>query len=198
MSRKRDRKHVKSSLDIAMQKAKDMPKRGVHEEEREARIPEGELKDLREKAGKAGEYYERMLRVAAELENYKKRAERERADLLKYGQEELVAELLTVMDNFERAMSASGSAKDVDSLVDGVKLIQKQLLSVLKKNGVEPIEAVGKPFNPELHEAISQVETDDHPDGTVIAEQLRGYTMNGRLLRPSAVTVSKSPGGDED
>ena len=192
--KKGEKKYVKSSRDIAMERAEAMA-RGVppadRDELEEVCLPASKMKELQEKAARADEYYDTMLRAAAELENYKKRIERERQNLLKFGQEELMSDLLLVLDNYERALESTESSKDVKNIVDGIKLIQKQLLSVLKKSGLEPIEALGKPFNPELHEAISQVETDDYPDGTVIGEQLKGYTLNKRLLRPSVVTVSK-------
>jgi molecular chaperone GrpE len=193
MSKRHEKKHVKSSVDIAMEKAHSMASGEEHKQVgKEVTIPDSELHELREKASKADEYHDRMLRAVAELENYKRRVERERVELLKYGQAELMAELLTVLDNFERALSAAESTRDVKNIVSGVKLIQKQLLSVLEKSGLEPIEAVGKQFNPELHEALGEVETEDHPDGTVVSEQLKGYLLNKRLLRPAAVTVSRN------
>jgi molecular chaperone GrpE len=187
---------VKKNVNSAMEKAAKMAEERPVDGEltgREAVVPEDELRALREKASKGDEYYDRMLRTMAELENYRKRAGREREEILKYGQEELIAELLLVMDNFQRALDAAGGKKECANLFQGVELIQKQLLSVLKKNGLEPIEAVGKPFDPQKHEALSQVVTDECPDGTVVSEQLRGYMLNGRLLRPSAVVVAKSP-----
>lgn len=191
-----DKKHVPSHLDIAMEKAEAMTKEGAREKveaHREERIPEAEAAALRDKAAKAGEYYDRLLRTAADFENYKKRAERDREDLRKFATEDLMAELVAVLDNFERAVTASGAAADSKGLAEGVRLIQKQLSTVLQNKGLRQIDALGKPFNPELHEAIAQVESAEHPDGTVIAEHLKGYTLNGRLLRPAAVTVSRLP-----
>jgi molecular chaperone GrpE len=190
---KHEKKHVKSHLEIALEKAAAMAHEapaGEHAPPPETRVPEEELKALREKAAKADEYYNRLLRTAADLENYKKRAERERGDLLKFGQEELMAELIVVLDNFERALASAGLSAAAKGLADGVSLIRKQLLTVLGKFGLRPIEAVGQKFNPELHEAVAQVETDAQPEGTVVGEQLRGYTLNGRLLRPAVVTVA--------
>jgi molecular chaperone GrpE len=192
--KKHDDEDVKSNLEIAMEKADKMatgapsPEKEAH---KEAHLPEEDLRALREKAAKADEYYDRLLRMAADLDNYKKRAERERSDLLKYANEEIMSDLLGVLDNFERALQAAETGADPTQLVEGVKLIRKQLLTALQKHGLAPIEAIGKPFNPEFHEAVAQAESDEHPEGTVLTEQLKGYTLNGRLLRPAVVVTSK-------
>ncbi|HOE26621.1 MAG: nucleotide exchange factor GrpE [Candidatus Aureabacteria bacterium] len=190
-----DKKQVKTHLDIAMEKAQAMTQGAPAASPEKERAAAHELAALREKAAKADEYHDRMLRIAADLENYKKRAERDRLDLLKYGQEELMAELLGVIDNLERALAAAQTPADAKGLIDGVALIRRQFLSALGKFGLQPIEALGKPFNPEFHEAVAQVETDGHPEGTVVDETLRGYTLNGRLLRPSVVGVAAPPKG---
>lgn len=196
----RKRQEVKSNLEIAMEKAAAMSQEAPPgpATAAEARVREDELNALREKAAKADEYYDRLLRTAAELENYRKRAEREKSDLLKFGQEELMADLLPVLDNFERALAAAGSSPHPDAVAEGVKLIHKQLAAVLTQNGLQPIEAVGKQFDPELHEAIAQVETDKSPAGTILSEQLKGYALNGRLLRPAVVTVAVNKGAAEE
>jgi len=190
-----DSKDVRSTLEIAMEKAKKMahgaPPQGK-EGRRDAHLPEDEMVALREKASKADEYYDRLLRTSADFENYKKRTARERSDILTLAHEEIMSELIVVLDNFERALSAADACAESKQITDGVKLIQKQLLTVLQKNGLQPIEAIGQPFNPELHEANAEVETDEYPDGTVVAEQLKGYTLDRRLLRPAVVTVSRS------
>jgi len=201
--RQHDQSHVKSNIEIAMEKAKAMGGAPAAAEPRPgAVVPEDELKALREKAAKADECYDRMLRAAADLENYKKRVEREKSELLKFGQEGLMAEIIPVLDNFDRALSAAGSPTPSDPVLEGVKLIRKQLLAALEHNGLQPIEAVGQPFNPELHEALAKVETDDQPEGTIVTEHLKGYLLNGRLLRPAAVTVAvpkrTSGAGEED
>jgi molecular chaperone GrpE len=192
--KKHDGKDVKSNLEIALEKAEKMTtgtqSRGK-EARKEAHLPEEELRLLREKAAKADEYYDRLLRAAADLENYKKRAERERSDIIKFAHEEMMSDLIVVLDNLERALQAAETSADPAQLAEGVKLIRKQLLTVLQKYGLRPIEAIGKPFNPEFHEAVAQVETDEHPEGTVLTEQLKGYTLDSRLLRPSVVVTSK-------
>jgi molecular chaperone GrpE len=191
---------VKSKLDIAMEKAESLGRAAggaPPAPAAQAAVPAEELAALRDKAAKADEYYDRLLRTAADLENYRKRVERERADLLKFGQEEIMSDLIPVLDNFERALEAAGGAGDKAQLLEGVKLIRKQLLSVLRKYGLEQIESLAQPFNPERHEAVAELPSDDHAHGTVVAEHLKGYTLNGRLLRPSAVTVSRAPGDEE-
>ena len=181
---------MKSNLEIAMDKAEKMAT-GAPPHGKEAHLPEEELRALREKAAKADEYYDHWLRAAADLENYKKRAERERSDLLKYAHEEIMSDLIVVLDNFERALAAAETSAGSTQLTEGVRLIRKQLLAVLQKYGLRPIEAIGKPFNPEFHEAVAQAETDEHPEGTVLTEQLKGYTLDNRLLRPAVVVTSK-------
>ncbi|MCX6357774.1 MAG: nucleotide exchange factor GrpE [Candidatus Aureabacteria bacterium] len=199
--KKHHKDHVKSNIEIAMEKAAAAAP-GVNPQGQKPPQPppsDAELAALREKAAKADEYYNRLLRTTADLENYKKRVERERSDLLKFAHEELMAELITVLDNFERALAAAHTVKDVAGVTEGINLIHKQLLDVLRKFGLSPIAAIGQPFNPQLHEAIAQKESDAHPEGTVMAEHLKGYTLDTRLLRPAAVTVATkkaSPAAD--
>lgn len=117
-----------------------------------------------------------------------KRAIRERAELIKFGGENLARELLQVIDNVERALDHMPADTD-KSLVEGLHMTMNQFRAVLQKQGVEPIRTQNQSFNPEFHEAVGQ-ETSEHPEGTVIKEHLKGYTMHGRLLRPARVVVS--------
>jgi molecular chaperone GrpE len=137
------------------------------------------------------ERYDRMLRTIADYENSKKRAEREKEEFLKYAVEGFVKELIPTLDSIRRAIESTTESKDFDSLSEGVQLIHKQLLDLLDKRGVMPIEAVGEPFDPTLHEAIMHIESDDVPENAVIQEFQRGYTLHGRVIRPSMVSVSK-------
>lgn len=134
---------------------------------------------------------EQLMRVAADFENYKRRQERERSEMTKFAGQKVIAEMLPVIDNFERALQTEPKPEEFENFIDGVKMIQKQFMDVLSKAGVEAIEAMGQPFNPEFHEAIMQEENSDVPDETVVGEFQTGYTMHGRLLRPSVVKVSK-------
>lgn len=131
-----------------------------------------------------------LKRLAADFENFRRRQVQEREDLFKYGQKDLILSLLPVVDNFERAITASKDAKDVTSVIEGIEKIQKQLIDAMQKNGVELIEALDKPFDPNFHEAVQQMVNDEKPDQTVINELQKGYTLSGRVIRPSMVVVS--------
>lgn len=135
---------------------------------------------------------EQLMRIAADFENYKRRQEREREELGKFAGQQLITGLLPVIDNFERGLQTEPSPEDVHNFVEGIRMIHRQFLDVLTKAGVQPIDAMGEPFNPEFHEAIMSEENPDVPDETVIGEFQRGYVMHGRLLRPSVVKVSKA------
>jgi molecular chaperone GrpE len=137
---------------------------------------------------------EQLLRVSAEFENYKKRAQRHMEDFKKYANEALLRELLTVVDNLERAISSSvdiAAAKSSDAcIVEGVELTLKEIMRVLEKFHVTPIDALGKSFDPSIHEAVMQEETDVFPSNTVCKVLQKGYMIHDRLLRPAMVSVS--------
>ena len=145
----------------------------------------------REKESK--ENYDRYLRAAADLDNYRKRAARERADIVKYGKEDLIRDILPFLDSLDRALEHKDT-DDAQAFRDGVALIQEQLLCCLKKHGVERIESVGVNFDPNIHEALMQMESPDHEDNQVVSEMEKGYLLNGRLIRPSRVCVCKNTG----
>lgn len=154
------------------------------------------LKDLEEKLSaaqtEAHENHDRMLRMAAEFENYKKRTVREMEDLKKYATENLIRQLLTVVDNLERAIaSAPADNQNGQSVVDGVALTLAEVMKILEKHHVSPIEALGELFDPSFHQAMCQAESDEHPPNTVVQEYQRGYLIHDRLLRPAMVMVSK-------
>lgn len=136
-----------------------------------------------------------MLRVAAEFENYKKRVRREQTELMKYAGENIIKDLIPILDNFERAINSAKSNSSFDSFYQGVDLICKQMLDLLKQRGVSQIEAVGKNFDPNLHEAIVHMPSNEHPENTVIEEFQRGYMLNDRVVRPAIVSVSKKVEG---
>lgn len=135
--------------------------------------------------------YDLYLRSQAEIDNLKKRYQKERQDLLKFANDSLIKQLLPVADNLENAIDHSQSETSVDALREGVELTLKALMDVLQKVGVESIEAVGEPFDPNFHEAVSEVVDDGVETGTVLKELQKGYTLNQRLLRPSMVIVSR-------
>ena len=134
---------------------------------------------------------DRLLRTAAEFDNYRKRIDRERRDLSEYAASEVLSELLPIIDNLERALVTPGVAGD-DPFRKGVELIHKQMLDLLRKRGVRPIEATGTMFDPKYHNAVIHEESSEHPDGKVIQELQRGYMLGERLLRPAMVKVAKS------
>jgi molecular chaperone GrpE len=148
-------------------------------------------KELEEKEKEAKDNLDRFLRVAADLENYKKRAAREKEDYLKFAIEDLIKAILPAIDNLERAVNHSEKAVDLQSLVAGVKLTIQQLLQSLNKFGLSSIESVGKPFDPAVHEAMMVVETDQHEPNQVVEEFHKGYLLHERLIRPAGVSVSK-------
>jgi len=136
------------------------------------------------------DYYDRLLRITAEFDNYRKRTERERRDLIAHAAGDLLGDLLPVVDDFERALAADG--QDGPAYRQGVEIIQKQLLDVMTRHGVSPIEAVGTDFDPLKHQAVTHEASESHRDGEVIEELRRGYTLRDRLLRPSMVKVAKA------
>jgi molecular chaperone GrpE len=131
------------------------------------------------------------VRMQAEFQNFKKRVEKEKADIYKFANEKLVIELLGVMDNVERAIGSMDTSESNKNVVDGVQMIQKTLEDFLKKHQVEVIEAVGTPFDPQKHHAVMTEASEDHPSETVIEEFQRGYELNGKVVRPSMVKVSE-------
>jgi len=153
-----------------------------------------ELAELKEalatKEKESKDNYERYLRALAELDNYKKRAARDKAEIIKYGKEDLIKDIVPFLDSLDRAL-AHTDAGDAQTFKDGIALIQDQLLCCLKKHGVERIESVGSDFDPNFHEALMQMESADHQDNQVVSEMEKGYLLNGRLIRPSRVCVCK-------
>lgn len=140
------------------------------------------------------EVQERYVRLYADFENFKKRAARERDEVRRATTESVLGRLLPVLDTFEMAMQAAAQANtNLDSLRAGVSMIQGQLRNTVADYGVEEIDAVGKPFDPSLHEALSQQETTEVADGHVISQNRKGYRMKDRLLRPAAVVVARRP-----
>lgn len=142
------------------------------------------------------ELNERIVRLTADFDNFRKRAQREKDEARQFANQGLLEKLLPVLDNFEMALTA---VKDADpSVRDGVQMILDQLLGVLKESGVEPVDALGQPFDPNLHEALSQEETTEVKEGTVVQQVQRGYKLNDRLVRPARVVVAKAPGAAEE
>ncbi len=147
---------------------------------------------------KAQEYYDRLLRVSAEFDNYKKRASREMRELVKFANEKFVLELLAVVDNLERAIeSAPRVDGEDDPLLQGIDMTLNEVMKILERNHVKPVNALGEAFDPNFHQAMMQEESADQPANTVIREVQRGYTLHERLVRPAMVVVSKAKSDDK-
>lgn len=143
----------------------------------------------------ARDHYDRLLRVSAEFENYRKRTAREMRDVIRYANEKLAKELLAVVDNLERAIeSASQCYPKDDPLLQGVHLTLNETLKILERHHVAPIKSLGEPFDPNFHQAMLQAEAEDQPPNTVVDELQKGYMIHDRLLRPALVAVSKGGG----
>jgi molecular chaperone GrpE len=138
------------------------------------------------------EYYDLLLRKTAEFDNYRKRVERERRDQADAAAADLIRELLPLVDDLERALGAEAPAGGVEAYRQGVEIIHRQMLELLRKRGVTPIEAAGAPFDPHFHQAVLHEASPDHREGEVIEEFRKGYMMGDRLLRPAMVKVAKA------
>lgn len=151
-----------------------------------------------EKIKKADEYFDQLLRLQAEFDNYRKRVNKERVELHKYANEKLLGDILPIFDNFQRSLTALEEhvTSENHKFYEGVELIYKQLSQLLKQNGIEELESVGQQFDPRFHEALQQIESAEHPENTVVTEISKGYMLNERLLRPAAVIVSKQPAAE--
>lgn len=161
-------------------------------------IPElGEVEMLSAKVAElessVAQYKDQLLRKAAEFENYKRRTENDYASIIKFSNEELIVKLLPVLDDFERSLKAGRNQKfngETEKFREGVELICSKFIKVLEKVGVKPLEVVGKPFDPQLHEALLQVPKKDVPPHTVVEEIDKGYTLNDKVVRHARVIVS--------
>ena len=178
-----------SDEDLQGQKGKADPKT-----EEKSNAAEGDpMRKIEEAEKKAAENYDKYLRAVAELDNYRKRAVRDKADAIKYGNENLLRDILPLVDSVDRALAHAGTSDDFEAFKKGLKMLHEQLLCCLKKYGVEVIDTAGKDFDPNVHEAMLQVISDEHETGKVVNEFERGYLLNGRLLRPAKVCVCKQP-----
>ena len=142
----------------------------------------------------ADEASNRYVRLAADFENYKKRARQEQADTIQFANAELLTRLLPVLDNFHRLLETAPAGVD-ESWLKGARLTLQQLEDVLAALGVKEIDAVGQPFDPSMHEAIGHEDSDEHPENTVVAELRKGYRLNDRVVRPALVRVARPVGG---
>ncbi len=150
------------------------------------------LAECRAEAQKNWDLY---LRERAELENYRKRMQREKEDLGRFANESLLREILPILDNLERAV-AHAEQEQEGGLLEGVQMTLEQFRKTLERFGVVPVAAIGEPFSPEFHEAMGQMESSEHAPNTIVQEMQKGYTLNARLLRPALVMIAKVPAKD--
>jgi molecular chaperone GrpE len=173
---------------------------GAHEEANSNPL-ESEIADLKQqleaKELEAKNNYDRWLRQTAELDNFKKRTARERDEGIRLANEALIKDLLPVVDNLERAVAHASGGGNGKPLVEGVEMVLRQFLDVLTKHGAVQMLAVGQSFDPAKHEAMTQVESEDHEPNSVVEEHQKGYLFRDRLLRPALVSVAKTPGTKE-
>jgi molecular chaperone GrpE len=134
---------------------------------------------------------DQLLRTAADFDNYRKRARKDVEDAARRGREDTLRELLPVSDNLERAIAASANAREVEGVIEGVRMVHKLFTDSLERIGVSRIPSVGERFDPMIHEAIQQVESDEHPPGTVVGELMPGYRLGDKLVRAAMVVVAK-------
>ena len=155
--------------------------------------PAGDAR-LKAEVDKARHYYDQWIRTTADLENYKKRAARERQDAIRFANENLIEKLIPVLDNFEMALAATaGQDTSLQSVQAGVSMIYQQLKNVLTEAGLEEIDASNKTFDPNWHEAVSQQPSQEVAEGQVLQQLRKGYKLRDRLLRPAGVVVAKKP-----
>ena len=152
-----------------------------------------QIEELKERAAKADENWDRFLRQAADLENYKKRAARERLEAVTFANSALLQKLIPTLDAFEMALAAAKPDPATQSLCAGIVMVSNQLKSTLAEAGLEEIDATGKMFDPASHEAVSQKETADVPEGRVVQQIRKGYRFHNRLIRPASVVVARKP-----
>ena len=155
-------------------------------------VVEVRASELEQLKAAAEENYQRFLRVQADFENFRRRTRQEKEEIVKYASQQLIAALLPVVDNFDRAVAASREKPDFDAFAKGIEMIRRQLFQVLENEGLRAIEAVGQPFNPDYHQAIMKAPAEEGVEsGTVIEELQKGYILKERVLRPAMVKVAE-------
>lgn len=152
---------------------------------------------LAESQAEAQKNWDLYLRERAELENYRKRMQREKEDLARFANENLLREMLPILDNLERAVSHAEQEQE-GGLLEGVQMTLDQFRKTLERLGVVPVASIGEPFSPDCHEAMGQMESAEHAPNTVVQEMQKGYTLNDRLLRPALVMIAKAPAPSKD
>ena len=189
----------KKKIHIETEEETETPEKKSAEEEE---VPVAEIveeeegpSELEQAQQEAKEARDEMLRMRAETDNLRKRLQKEKQDCVQFANERLIKALIPIFENLDRALKAPDT--NVESLKEGVQLTSDQVHALFKKENVEPIQAVGEPFDPSIHEVLSQMESNDHDENTVIEEFSKGYRMNGRVLLPSRVVTAKKPAKTE-
>ena len=174
----------------------------MSDKEKRKNKPKAKMIQLKQELEKehrlATEYKEHLQRLAADFENYRKRVEREREDFIKFSKEDLIHEFLPILDNFEMALHHVKNTTDPKKIIEGIELVERQFHNILKKEDLQVIETKGKKFNPHIHEAIMHEETDKHPEGFIIEELRKGYTLSDKIIRPAQVKISKRKKEDKN
>lgn len=173
-------------------KAKEDTTKNIYETAREEKVSELDIlsQSLEEKKKQADEYYDQLLRLKAEFENYRKRAEKEKQNHLLWGKEDVLLKQLNLLDVLEQAKQSTDTATNIESIKKGIELIYQEFVKMISSEGVTEIECLDKPFDPHLEEAVEQVES-EKPEGTVVGVFQRGFRINGKILRPARVKVSR-------
>tara|TARA_B100000686_G_scaffold339838_1_gene414554 strand:- start:2048 stop:2764 length:717 start_codon:yes stop_codon:yes gene_type:complete len=175
--------------------------KSINNEEIETNEEENDNKSLEDSESKLEQELQSLtdekLRLLAEMENIRKRSEKDKVDSIRYGSMNLAREILSINDNLSRALDSAKSeekkSKSINSLIDGLNMVQKEFMNILKKHGIERIESMEKKFDHNFHQAVLEIETNDYEEGFVVQEIQSGYIMYERLLRPAMVGVSKKP-----
>jgi len=188
---KKEKKDEEQKVQNKMADTKEEVKEKSKEKKQDELTEEERLKQ------RVAELEDKLLRSAAEFENYKKRVARQYEEIIRTANDKILLELLEVVDNFERALQHNSNDSDAKAFRQGIELIFNQMTGLLKKYDITPIEAMGKPFDPELHEALMQIPSDEHEDGVVAMEVSKGYRQGDRVLRHSKVGVSNGQKKEE-
>lgn len=189
-------------VDLSVEGKEKSSEHGVKKEGEEAKEKKEKPRSLKERLEEKEEelrtLHDKFLRTQAEFENYKKRMTKEKSNVMKYANEEIVKEILHTVDNLERAIQHAKESNQSEGITEGVEIILKQLLKSLERFGVRGFVSVGEPFDPNRHEAVIQVESSEHEPNTIVAESQKGYFLHDRLLRPALVTVTRAPQAETD
>jgi len=185
---KEEEKKIKETTEDKKKPEKKKAKKIISKEMKKIKKLEEKLSTIEKESAK---YKDQLLRTAAEFENYKRRTEKESLALLLNANERLITELIPVIDDFSRSLEHAEKTDNNDSLKEGVTLIYKKLMSVMEKQGLKEMESKGKEFDPDKHQALMQVNSDEHESGYITEEHLKGYTLNDKVIRHAQVLVAE-------